>query len=175
MTDLWLGALLLVSLVAVLWPFLFYPLVLRALPTQPERPIAGPTPSASLLFCAYNEAAAMPDKLANRHIDRNGLTQMASGGRKWLGWIEHIVRPRLTVITGKRSERVIGLFLCIFCASILVPLPMTNTVPGFAVAIASFGLMQKDGLMVIGGLIIGTAWVSGLIGAVMLGAVSLFG
>ena len=36
-------------------------------------------------------------------------------------------------------------------------------------------LMQKDGLMVIGGLIIGTAWVSGLIGAVMLGAVSLFG
>ena len=117
----------------------------------------------------------MPDKLANRHIDRKGLTQMASGGRKWLGWIEHIVRPRLTVITGKRSERVIGLFLCIFCASILVPLPMTNTVPGFAVAIASFGLMQKDGLMVIGGLIIGTAWVSGLIGAVMLGAVSLFG
>ena len=100
--------------------------------------------------------------------------QMAMG-RKWLGWIEHIVRPRLTVITGKRSERVIGLFLCIFCASILVPLPMTNTVPGFAVAIASFGLMQKDGLMVIGGLIIGTAWVSGLIGAVMLGAVSLFG
>ncbi|WP_145201673.1 glycosyltransferase family 2 protein [Sphingobium sp. B2] len=65
MTDLWLGALLLVSLVAVLWPFLFYPLVLRALPTQPERPGAGPTPSASLLFCAYNEADAMPEKLAN--------------------------------------------------------------------------------------------------------------
>lgn len=65
MTDLWLGALLLVSLVAVLWPFLFYPLVLRALPTQPERPVAGPTPSASLLFCAYNEADAMPEKLAN--------------------------------------------------------------------------------------------------------------
>ena len=117
----------------------------------------------------------MPDKLGNRKIDRKGLTQMAAGGRKWLGWIERIVRPRFTVITGKRSERVIGLFLCVFCASILVPLPMTNTVPGFAVAIASFGLMQKDGLMVIAGLVIGTAWVSGLIGAVMFGAVSLFG
>ena len=102
----------------------------------------------------------MPDKLGNRKIDRKGLTQMAAGGRKWLGWIERIVRPRFTMITGKRSERVIGLFLCIFCASILVPLPMTNTVPGFAVAIASFGLMQKDGLMVIAGLIIGSAWVS---------------
>jgi len=80
-----------------------------------------------------------------------------------------------TAVTGKRSERIIGLFLCIFCASILVPLPMTNTVPGFAVAIASFGLMQKDGLMVIAGLTLGTAWVSGLVGAVMFGAVSLFG
>lgn len=117
----------------------------------------------------------MPDKMAARKIDRKGLTQMSKGGRKWLGWIEAIVRPRLTLITGKRSERVIGAFLCFFCASILVPLPMTNTVPGFAVAIASFGLMQKDGLMVIAGLLIGTAWVSGLIGAVMLGAVTLLG
>ncbi|MBV2150516.1 glycosyltransferase family 2 protein [Sphingobium sp. AS12] len=65
MTDLWLGALLIVSLVAVLWPFLFYPLILRALPTRPEQPLAGPVPTASLLFCAYNEADAMPEKLAN--------------------------------------------------------------------------------------------------------------
>lgn len=65
MTDLWLGALLFVSLVAVLWPFLVYPLILRALPTRPEQPVAGPVPTASLLFCAYNEADAMPEKLAN--------------------------------------------------------------------------------------------------------------
>lgn len=65
MTDLWLGALLIVSLIATLWPFLFYPLILRALPTRPEQPVAGPLPTASLLFCAYNEAGAMPEKLAN--------------------------------------------------------------------------------------------------------------
>lgn len=65
MTDLWLGALLIVSLISVLWPFLFYPLILRALPTRPEQPVAGPVPTASLLFCAYNEADAMPEKLAN--------------------------------------------------------------------------------------------------------------
>lgn len=65
MTDLWLGALLIVSLVAVLWPFLFYPLILRALPTRPEQPVVGPIPTASLLFCAYNEAGVMAEKLAN--------------------------------------------------------------------------------------------------------------
>nr|WP_230461343.1 glycosyltransferase family 2 protein [Sphingobium sp. CAP-1] len=64
-TNLILAALLLLCLVAVAWPFLFYPLILRALPTRPQQPVAGPTPSASLLFCAYNEAEAMPEKLAN--------------------------------------------------------------------------------------------------------------
>ena len=60
-----LALVLTLSFVALLWPFLFYPLILRALPTRPEEPGAGAAPSASLLFCAYNEAAAMPDKLAN--------------------------------------------------------------------------------------------------------------
>ncbi len=65
MIDLFLALILLLSLAAVAWPFLLYPLILRALPTKPEHPRPGPRPSASLLFCAYNEAAAMPEKLAN--------------------------------------------------------------------------------------------------------------
>lgn len=67
-TNLVLGAILITCLLAVAWPFLFYPLILRRLPTRPERPLPGPPPSASLLFCAYNEAAAMPEKLANLAI-----------------------------------------------------------------------------------------------------------
>lgn len=63
--DLFFLLVLLLSLVAVLWPFLFYPLILRVLPTRPEAPRQGVTPSASLVFCAYNEATAMSDKLAN--------------------------------------------------------------------------------------------------------------
>lgn len=63
--DLILAAIVLLCLVAVAWPFLFYPLVLRLLPSRPEHPVSTAPPSASLLFCAYNEAAAMPEKLAN--------------------------------------------------------------------------------------------------------------
>jgi len=64
-TNLLLALVLLASLIAVAWPFLFYPLILRLLPTRAETPVVGPVPGASLLFCAYNEAAAMPEKLAN--------------------------------------------------------------------------------------------------------------
>lgn len=65
MADIILGLILLGSLVGLAWPFLLYPLILRALPTKGENPVAGPAPSASLLFCAYNEGAAMPEKLDN--------------------------------------------------------------------------------------------------------------
>ena len=63
--DLFLTLILILSVMGVLWPFLVYPLILRMLPTRPEQPGQGQEPSASLLFCAYNEAAAMPEKLAN--------------------------------------------------------------------------------------------------------------
>lgn len=105
----------------------------------------------------------LPETLAVRKINKKGLSQTANGGRKWLGWIEKIVQPRFEFITGKRSERVIGAILCVFCASILLPIPGTNTVPGFGVAIAAFGLMNKDGLLVMLGLIIGSAWIATLI------------
>jgi len=63
--DFMLLAILLGSLLAVAWPFTLYPLILRAMPSLSERPATASRPSASLLFCAYNEASAMPEKLAN--------------------------------------------------------------------------------------------------------------
>ena len=111
----------------------------------------------------------LPGKLAARKIDKQGLANTARGGRKWFGWVEAIARPRLTFLTGAGPERVIGAILCVFCASILVPLPMTNTVPGFAVALASFGLIQRDGLLVIVGLVLGSAWVTFLLSVAAFG------
>jgi cellulose synthase/poly-beta-1,6-N-acetylglucosamine synthase-like glycosyltransferase len=64
-TNLILAAILLLCLIVVAWPFLFYPLILRLLSTRPEAHVEGSAPSASLLFCAYNEAMAMPEKLVN--------------------------------------------------------------------------------------------------------------
>ncbi|MBT2185717.1 glycosyltransferase [Sphingobium nicotianae] len=66
MIQLLLVALILLSAVLLLWPFLFYPLILRMIP---ERPVMRQTetspPPASLLFCAYNEAASLPAKIGN--------------------------------------------------------------------------------------------------------------
>jgi len=131
--------------------------------------VALPMMALAAQMAMGREEPWLPSPLAARQINKEGLASTARGGRKWFGWVEAIARPRLTFLTGKGPERVIGAILCIFCASILLPFPMTNTVPGFAVALASFGLIQRDGLLVIGGLVLGTAWVSFLVFAAIFG------
>jgi cellulose synthase/poly-beta-1,6-N-acetylglucosamine synthase-like glycosyltransferase len=49
-----------------LHPYVFFPLTLRCMRARPIHPDANaPLPSATLLFCAYNEERALPDKIAN--------------------------------------------------------------------------------------------------------------
>lgn len=73
--DVVLIALLLLSAILLLWPFLFYPLILRLLPERAIASEQSSAVSASLLFCAYNEAASLPAKIDNlrrlkaRHSD----------------------------------------------------------------------------------------------------------
>ncbi|HEY2661464.1 MAG TPA: glycosyltransferase [Caulobacteraceae bacterium] len=52
--------------VLFLQPYVFYPMSLLLLPRKPvHRDSARPTPTATLVFCAYNEAASVPSKIAN--------------------------------------------------------------------------------------------------------------
>ena len=125
--------------------------------------VALPMMALAVQMALGHEQPWLPDALGDRKINRDGLSSMAKGGRKWLGWIENFSKPRLTQITGPRSERIVGALLCVFCASILVPLPMTNTVPGFGVALAAFGLINRDGLLVVIGSLLGFIWVGSLL------------
>lgn len=102
----------------------------------------------------------LPAKFAGRRIGKSGLEQMARSGRRWFGWLEALARPRLLFLSGPLGERVTGGFFCLFCASILVPLPLTNSTPGVAIVVASLGLITRDGILILLGLVLGTAWIS---------------
>ena len=105
----------------------------------------------------------MPKSFRNRQLDKPGLVRIATWSRKWFGWLEALARPRLSVLSGPTAERIVGGVFVLFCASILVPLPATNTTPGIAIAIASIGLITRDGLLVLAGLVLGVVWVSLLV------------
>ncbi|MEL6743919.1 MAG: exopolysaccharide biosynthesis protein [Pseudomonadota bacterium] len=105
----------------------------------------------------------LPQKLASRQLPVDGLAGTVARAAPWLKRMEFFARPRLTFLTEGVMLRVLGGLLIIPCASILVPLPLTNTVPGIGVAIAAGGLIERDGLLILLGLIMGLIWVAALI------------
>ncbi|MEM7330304.1 MAG: exopolysaccharide biosynthesis protein [Pseudomonadota bacterium] len=118
-----------------------------------------PMMALTLQMLAGREEPWLPEKFGSRMINKAGLERTSRFGRKWFGWLEVISHPRLTFLTGKTMERVVAIFLTAFCASILVPLPLTNSTPAIAVAIVAFGLMARDGLLVLLGAVLGSVWI----------------
>ncbi len=105
----------------------------------------------------------LPARLGAREVTRDSLQNLAKRASPWLERIEALSHPRLPALTRPPLDRLVGIALVLFSASILVPLPGTNTVPGIAVVIIAVGLLERDGLYVLAGSLIGTVWISTLI------------
>ncbi len=101
----------------------------------------------------------LPKKLNERSFSVSAFQGVLARAEKYVGWVERFATPRLAPVTGRLGLRFIGALMLIPIASILTPLPSTNTVPGIGVAIAALGLIERDGVLVILGLLIGFIWV----------------
>lgn len=121
-----------------------------------------------MLFLAWQMAAGrtvvwLPEKLRERRFRIALLASTVARARPWLERFEFFAGPRFAFLSQGLGLRIIGALLLIPCASILIPLPLTNSVPGLGVSVASVGLIERDGLLILLGLVIGLAWVTLLI------------
>jgi hypothetical protein len=105
----------------------------------------------------------LPDNLRRREFSVAAALDVIGRSRRYLKMAEFFARPRMPVVTSVFATRIIGALLLIPTFSIMVPLPLTNTMPGIGVALVSVGLLERDGLFVIGGLVLGLTWVAALI------------
>ncbi|GAB4532347.1 MAG: hypothetical protein Kow00133_20710 [Amphiplicatus sp.] len=102
----------------------------------------------------------LPKRLRARRFSIPAFRAVVERSARYARWVERLARPRLAPATGRLGLRLVGALMIAPCLSILVPLPSTNTVPGIGVAIAALGLIERDGALVILGLLIGFAWVA---------------
>lgn len=101
----------------------------------------------------------LPRKFHERPFSVPAFQKVVTRSARYVGWVERFARPRLRPVTGHMATRLVGALLLIPTASILVPLPSTNTIPGIGVAITSLGLIERDGVLVVLGLLVGFIWV----------------
>lgn len=72
--------------------------------------------------------------------------------------VERLSRPRLPVMTSEVSEVLIGIVTVILSCILVLPIWGGNLVPALIIATFGFGLMQRDGIVVL----IGWAGVAGV-------------
>ena len=108
----------------------------------------------------------LPRWLLNLRAKGSWLKAMADFAETKLGWIDRLSRPRLRRFADGPGEKLAAVFMIL--ATLTIVLPLTNTIPSVALALLAVGLIQRDGLFVIGGVAVTTAWVA-ILGAVATG------
>ena len=110
-------------------------------------------------MAAGRESPWLPAGMQDRRFEIAPMRDVIRRCEPYTRWFEAIARPRLTALTGRLGARIIGALLLIPSFSILVPLPGTNAVPAMGVSLAALGLIERDGALVILGLLVGIGWV----------------
>lgn len=110
----------------------------------------------------------LPARMRTRTIEASKLRSLFNAFIPWLVRIEKLVKPRLPWITLDGASRLFGALGFIMALCVCIPLPLTNTVPSLGIALMAIGFIMRDGLAVIFGALIGTAWISILIGATII-------
>ena len=97
----------------------------------------------------------LPKFITEKSIKRTTLTVIVEKSTIYLYKLERFTRRRFTFVSNPITERIIGAFIFFLAGITLTPIVFANTIPGLAIILISFGMINKDGLMVIIGFIVG--------------------
>lgn len=93
----------------------------------------------------------LPGWLGRRSLSVEKQQLVLRASRRLVGWIEKVVRPRRSHWLGTPvSRRAHGLLLAFLSSLLLLPLPVpfTNSLPGYGIILTSTCLMERDGRMI---------------------------
>ncbi|MCL2505249.1 MAG: exopolysaccharide biosynthesis protein [Alphaproteobacteria bacterium] len=97
----------------------------------------------------------IPESWKRYSINRSLLTKFINTLYPYLKRIGSILKPRMLFLILPGTERFLGVCWLIFALTIAIPVPLTNFLPGVGILISSMGMLEKDGLAMIIGLVIG--------------------
>lgn len=95
----------------------------------------------------------LPKKVKRFKVKNSLLITMSKKIYPWLVKCEKLVTPRFTFMSCKIAEKILGILCFVSGLFIALPLPFTNAIPAFGVALISFGLLNRDGIVIMLGII----------------------
>ena len=95
----------------------------------------------------------LPNKMLKGSMKLEMAQSFVKKGIPWLRRIEALTKPRYSYICTSLPGRIlIGSAIVLMSISMMIPAPLTNTIPAAGIFITAFGLIEDDGLICIFGL-----------------------
>jgi hypothetical protein len=139
--------------------FLF---VVLSLPSALPVPAPGySTPFGLVIFLLAVQMIAgakmpwLPKKVVSYPIELTSVQGLLKAGLPWLKRIETLSHPRLmSICTSLMGRVLIGAAIALMGISMMIPIPGTNTLPAMGIFVTGFGLLEDDGAISLGGLVL---------------------
>lgn len=112
---------------------------------------------APLVFLAAQLTFGMkpwlPALIADRSMARADFATIINKAHPWLTWAERLLKMRLSFLTEPPFEYFVGLLCLILAVVLLLPVPLGNMLPALTICIFSFGILGRDGVWTLAGLV----------------------
>jgi len=97
----------------------------------------------------------LPEKFRKKEFGKGQVQDLLRKGMPWLKRVEAVARPRLTpVCTSRPGQALVGGLIALAAISMMLPFPLTNTLPAMGIFVAGLGLSDDDGFLSLGGVTI---------------------
>ena len=152
-------------------------------------PNSVPMPPPIALVCAFvlfgvavqmffgRKTPWAPRFLLSKSVDRAAVRKAVDKATPYIEWLERWTRPRMQWFGANVGRVLIGLLLAFLSIGLLAAAPFIGQIPwGIAVCLVGLGLVERDGALIVAGMIpatIGAPLSVGYVYAIVVGVKSL--
>ena len=104
----------------------------------------------------------LPKWLAQKPFEGAFLKKVLLKCTPSLRMMEKLIKPRLSQMTSARMERLIGAVILVLAFVIFLPIPFGNFFPSLCMGLLALGLLERDGALVVGGIVAAVTTVGGM-------------
>jgi hypothetical protein len=97
----------------------------------------------------------LPGFIGDRSMPRDRFAQLVERLGPVLARAERLLRPRWSLLVSHGAERVLGALCLVLAAVLALPIPFGNMLPAFAICLIALGILERDGVWVAVGTVVG--------------------
>ncbi len=96
----------------------------------------------------------LPERILKKEVGIGTKPRLVRAMIFFLRILEFFIRPRLGfMFQNGITIRFLAFIILLCAASMIIPIPLTNTAPAFGIFLIGLGMLEEDGLLAIGGVL----------------------